>query len=346
MSIHLFSKPMLKYLFITVVSSLALPDSNSPRVNFAQLSLVHEFPKPTWLENLAVMRNGSILVTELTKPRLWLLHPFQDSEPTLIHEFSGYLGLLGVVETDPDVFAVVSGNFSLEVPTSYPGTYSSWTVDMKGDTNPANVKISKIADIPQASFLNGISYLGKSQNALLHADSTLGVVFRQDIDSGKTVVAIEDPLMKKCSPDVLEGINGMKIYDGHVYFSNSDCGFLARLPIHANGTAMGPSSIIAYSDKPKFFIYDDFAVDVNGDIYAAAGNENIIQRVSRNGRKTHVAGSLNTTEVAEPTALAFGRTMEDTNVVYVTTGGAIGDPINGTVVVGGQLLAITLDVSH
>jgi hypothetical protein len=333
---------------MTFVFSLAFPGGKSSPLTSAQVRLVYQFPKPTWLENLAVMGNGSILATELTTPKLWLFNPFQESKPTLVHEFAGYLGLLGVVETDPNVFAVVSGNFSLSVPTSYPGTYSAWKVDMGNDSKPAKAKISKIADIPEAAFLNGISYLEKSQNALLHADSTLGVVFRQDLDSGKVVVAIDDPLMKKCSPNVLEGINGMKLRGSYLYFSNAYCGFLAKIPIHANGTARGTSSILAYSDRPSIFIYDDFAIDANGkgEIYVAAGNENIIQQISMKGRKLNIAGNLNTTEVAEPTALAFGRSKWDKNVVYVTTGGALGDPINGTIVVGGQLLAIKLDGSH
>lgn len=158
---------------------------------------VWQFPNETWIENLVVMRNGSILATEMTRPNLWLVDPFAPAA-TLVHEFPGYLGLLGITVIAPDIYAVVSGNFSLVEGKSIPGTYSVWKADFTSET----AVISKIGDIPEASFLNGMDYLGPEENAVLISDSTLGSVFRLDLSTGNSCVAIDDPLMKKCSPEV------------------------------------------------------------------------------------------------------------------------------------------------
>lgn len=109
---------------------------------------------------------------------------------------------------------------------------------------------------------------------------------------------------------------------------------------HADGTASDASSIVSYSNDPAKYIFEDFANARDGTVYLATGNENVITEVEPNGDAAIVAGNSNSTEIAEPTALAFGRTWRDWNTLYVTTGGGIGDPINGTVVVGGRIVAL------
>jgi hypothetical protein len=343
-SIHPFA---VFILFVVLLGPVQSTQQHGRSSNLFPVKQVYQFPNKTWVENLAVLRNGSILATVMTVPQLYLIDPFKSSA-VLVHEFPGYLGLLGIVETAGDVFAVITGNFSLEEVKSYPGTYAVWSVDMS-DALPT---ISKIADVPGASFLNGMDFLGPSQDAVLMSDSTLGVVFRLDLATGEASMAIDDALMHKCSPDVLEGINGLKIHDGYMYFSNAYCGFLARVPITTSGSPAGAAEILAYTDDPKLYIYDDFAIDVDGVVYVAQGNKNVVTKVfpARRGSSganlwhtEDIAGNLNSTEIAEPTGGRFGRTTKDKNTVYFSTGGGIGDPINGTVTVGGQIIAIDLD---
>ncbi|KAF2093480.1 hypothetical protein NA57DRAFT_61595 [Rhizodiscina lignyota] len=248
--------------------------------------LIHEFPKPSWVENLAVMRNGSILATLMTKPQLYM----------------------------PEV-------------KSYPGSYAVWHIDLRR----LRPQVSKIADVPEASFLNGMVYLGQLKHAVLLIDSTLGVVFKLELSTGKSLVAIDDPLMKKCSPEVLEGINDMKLYQKHdqayLYFSNAYCGFLAHISINPDGTASGASSVIAYSNDPATYMIDDFAVARDVAAYVATGSENVITKVGADGKTAIISGNLNSTKIAEPTALASGRTRSDWNTLYVSTGGALAFPL-------------------
>jgi hypothetical protein len=55
---------------------------------------------------------------------------------------------------------------------------------------------SKVADVPQADFLNGMDYIGHHENAVPVADSTLGLVFKLNVDTGSTGVAIDESLTK------------------------------------------------------------------------------------------------------------------------------------------------------
>lgn len=64
--------------------------------------------------------------------------------------------------------------------------------------------------------------------------------------------------------------------------------------------------------------------------------------MTRKGKQTIVAGDLNSTEIAEPTAAAFGRTIFDLATLYVVTAGGLGAKINGNETVGAQVVAVDL----
>jgi hypothetical protein len=91
------------------------------------------------------------------------------------------------------------------------------------------------------------------------ADSTLGLVFRLNLNTLVVDVAIDIPEMKKCSEDVLEGINGLRVLGSSLYFTNAYCGILYSLPIFPNGSVNGPVKVLAHTSSPKY-IFDDFAV--------------------------------------------------------------------------------------
>lgn len=64
-----------------------------------QVRTVFEFPKGTYVENLAVRANGQVLVTPLTEPNLLLIDPQRRGTlPTLVYTFPEALGLAGITE--------------------------------------------------------------------------------------------------------------------------------------------------------------------------------------------------------------------------------------------------------
>lgn len=84
----------------------------------------------------------------------------------------------------------------------------------------------------------------------------------------------------------------------------------------------------------------DFAVTANGIAYLATIYQHEITKVWSNGKSKVIAGSLNSSSIPNPTSGAFSRTMMDNNVLYVTTGGGVVTPINGTFVTGGAVVRI------
>ena len=52
-----------------------------------------------------------------------------------------------------------------------------------------------------------------------------------------------------------------------------------------------------------------------------------------------IAGDLNSTSIAQPTSAAFGRNGDE-GVLFVSTAGGLGIPVNGNEIVGGQIVAV------
>lgn len=77
----------------------------------ARLTTVAEFPSKYFLENLAVRPNNSVLVTAMNHKELWYVPPQKEDEEVeavCIQTFEQ--PTTGIVEVEPDVFVVLTGN--------------------------------------------------------------------------------------------------------------------------------------------------------------------------------------------------------------------------------------------
>lgn len=204
-------------------------------------------------------------------------------------------------------------------------------------------KTSKIADIPEAIFLNGMTRL-YSSGSILVADSGAGVVYRVDTSTGKYTAVIDDPLMKPVATSEYSqlGINGVHIRDNALYFTSSIQGVLARVPISVNGSAEGPAVAIVNNTST---VMDDFTFDTAGNALVTTDIHNTLDKIitsgSRMGNVSVVVGNLNSAILAGATAAQFGRTLVDKDVLYVTTNGGLAVPVNGTYTEGGKVVVIT-----
>ncbi|KAI4120609.1 MAG: hypothetical protein LQ338_006885, partial [Usnochroma carphineum] len=148
--------------------------------------IIHEFPKGTWVENLALRPSNQILTTLVTSPDLYQIDPLSLRPPILIHSFQGYTSLTGIVEVDPDVFYIVAGNFSLETFTPTPGSSSVFEVNLNtfNPTKNQGARIRLIADFPDAVFLNGATLLSRPRGEILLGDSAGGTVWYLNVRTG------------------------------------------------------------------------------------------------------------------------------------------------------------------
>lgn len=297
---------------------------------------LYQFPKPSWIENLAIRSNGQLLLTCLSSPELYLLDPSKPSEPVVVHSFTGYLGLLGITEVEDDVFYVGVGNFSISTFDPGAGSHAVWQVDMRPFSAGGAASVKKVTDIPEAILFNGLETLLPS--SVLVADCIMGSVWSVDTQTGKYELWAEADEMKK-HPEQMPpiGINGLKVHDGYLYWTNSSMRHFCRLQLAADGkpAAATPAEIVHDN-----LFGDDFVFDAHGHAWLAQNIFNTMAVFRADGQVVTVAGVPDQLTVAGPTACRFGRRPDDAHILYVATCGGLGAPINGTETEGAKVIAI------
>ncbi|KAK0123748.1 hypothetical protein ONS95_008755 [Cadophora gregata] len=278
---------------------------------------IHQFPLPTWIENLAIRSNGTMLVTLLTTPELYLIDPQKPSpsNATLIAKLPDVLGLTGIIEVQPDIFHIAGGNFSL----------SSRVLQDLG-----------IADLSAVAFPNGFELLSSDEGNILIADSEIGAVWKLGVGDGKHEIAVKVEEMEPPAPPGMQiGINGIKIRDGYLYWTNTGKKTFCRVRIEENAEAVGDVEVLE-SDT----LVDDFVFDDKGNAGLAQNVTNVIGVRRAAGGVVVAAGAGDELTVAGGTSCQFGRTDGDKHVLYVATSGGMAAPINGTVIEGGKVVGV------
>ncbi|KAI0555993.1 hypothetical protein F4679DRAFT_13297 [Xylaria curta] len=293
----------------------------------------------SWFENIALRQNGDLLVTMLQPYAsvYSIQQPLSSSPKSSIISIANANGLAGIVETSPDVFAVLGGNFSA-LATPVPQTMAVWEIDLRGP-KPTTRLITKM---PEAGLLNGAATIPTSSSpAILVTDSGISRVWRVDVKTGKYETAAEVPEMKSVPNATIPlGVNGLKIRNGYMYFSNSNLASIYRLAIDKNGIAIkgAKAELVAKYDTDNI---DDFAIDEKGNFWATTNFNDTVAVAKPGSTGIVVVGESTELTVAGDTALAFGgRTKSDKNIVYVTTGGALARPVNGTITEPAKIVAI------
>ena len=292
------------------------------------VQLVHDFPDGTWIENLAVRANGQIIATEDTKPRIYLVDPSSLEPAILLHDFNNTASILGIVETSPDIFHLCSGNFSSAALKGYGEAYI-FRFDMRNfsATVPGSAKISMVAKLTQAGALNGLTYL-ESSGLLLVSDSLNDLIWSIDINTGENAAPINNTFTRSTGI----AINGLKVFDNHLYFTNTGKQTLVRIPINGKGEAIGNFTVLSQG----IFAPDDFAIDIHGNCYVTShtqGKNGVWLVLADGGPAEFIA------EMAGPTAAAFGRTQRDRSILYVSASGGDDDYGPGkNVTVSGKIL--------
>lgn len=287
---------------------------------------IYRFSNGTWVENIAVRPNGNLLVAVLSTAELWEIDPSISSGPSsahLVHHFDGAEDADGITEISPDIYAVIASN-------------SVYTIDLKShETAPKAILIAKLP----AGYLNGIAALDEG-NAVAITDSQLGLIWYLDIRTGSYSVIHQDETMAaNHDMDLLLGVNGLKIVDDYMYYSNTPKLIFCRVRIDTHtGRALGPYEVISHDTRA-----DDFAIGPHGVAYLAGIVDNVVTRVFPNGYHEVIAGSKDSRDLMTATSAAFGRTQRDRNVLYITTGGETKLPVNSTSTRGGKVMALSVE---
>jgi hypothetical protein len=286
------------------------------------------FGNDTWAENLAVRANGQILVSRFDTPEVIQVDPTGHNEPVTVASWDSktYLGCLGISETTPDKFYVITSGFLDANFVLTSGVNSIWEIDMtkfsmskKTGAVESKATVSKLVDVTTSDLLNGLITL--NDHSILAADSYNGWVYHIDTHSGNYTVAIDDDKMKYDfvpSATGKIGVNGIKIHDGFLYWTNTAAGTLNRIRITARGNGVGKSEVVSSNVAGA----DDFVTRSDGTAFIA---QNKMDELSILRPKAHVAqvivGSSTSTIVAGVSAGKFGRLEKDKHILYLTTSG-------------------------
>jgi hypothetical protein len=284
----------------------------------ANAEILYQFPKGTYVENLAVRSNGNIVVVLLTAPEVWELNPsVKPATARLVHRFEQASRCTGIIETRPDVFAVLAGKMLMVL------IPQSWVVaEINMAASPPAVR-TVAPSVKGAGMLNGITLL--NENAALVSDTMKGVVHRVDLRTGQTEVVMSGGLGQKRIPALGIGLNGIRTWGNSVWMSNTAKKGISKVPVDkGTGRPTGAAEVIGFVSW-----VDDFAISSAGDvIYATSHDQHALIKLDvSSGTQTVVAGGPKSGLMVGPTSAVFGRTGSE-RTIYVSTAGISMYPFN------------------
>ncbi|KAI1383736.1 uncharacterized protein F4822DRAFT_49123 [Hypoxylon trugodes] len=323
--------------------AFAVPTNNSHQVSLPlpARTIVQMNQTVDFVENIAVSGSGDLVVTLFhpTASVYAVEKPLSDSPiMSLLHTFQDANGTTGIVEINPGIFVVATA-FYQGLATPVANTTSFWELQWGGKGLPATVR--RIDHAPKASLVNGITSIPGLKSAVLAVDGALGLIYRVNVITGVNQVVLDATELKPVPGSQLGlGANGIKIRDGYVYWSNTDAVSIYRTLIDSKGYPIRGAKVEKVVTIEGASGVDDFNFDRQGNIWAATNLDNTVVTIKPDGRREVVVGSPTELTVAGDTAVAFGRTAADKDIVYVTTCGAVASPVNGTITEPGKIVAI------
>jgi sugar lactone lactonase YvrE len=264
-------------------------------IELAPAKIITSFPVNTFLENLAIAPDGTIFVTNHEVGKIVRITP--DGNQQIHANLAGKVS--GLAFTN-DGGLVVTG----------------WNADSIPVVSlvAADGTVETLLTLPDAIFLNGITPLSDTQ--YLTADSYRGGIWLIDIAQRLSTIWLEHSLLaRRSSENVIPAANGVKRFGNFLYVSNTEKMLLLRIPL---GTANEPG-------EPEIFVeqtnIDDFAFDVEGNLYGATHIYNSVVKIMPDGSTTIIAQAEQ--GVIGSTAVAFGQTESDRTAIYVVMNGGM-----------------------
>jgi len=291
-------------------------------------------------ENLAVRANGQIITTTAgPEAYIYQVDPLGIVPTTRLFEIPIVNGsAAGIAEGETDIFYVVAGRYDLQNTTvTYPDTYQVIKINMRdvfvfpNGTLNKHPEIKRVANLTDAQLPNGATFARPTgSNNLLVADAFRGLIWNVDVHSGSVKVALNDTATKgEGSGPAFTGINGIKEFNGSLYWTSTGAQKLWKVAINKHGNvAAGVTPTLITSN----LTCDDIVIDDTGILYVA-GPQDVITKVTPNGQQTIITGtyhSLNSSVVG-PSALRFGRGVSDRWSLYITTNGGLPAVLGGSV---------------
>ncbi|KAJ7668172.1 hypothetical protein B0H17DRAFT_950057 [Mycena rosella] len=307
-----------------ILNFLLALSTTAPVLATFSTRVVYQSPTGLFLENIAVRPSGKLLLNSVASPTLHTLDPAAPNA-TLeeVYTFPNSTGLTGIVEYQPELYALVSSVINLTTRRAALGSVAIWRVDFTSKTPAA----TQIVGIPESTVINGLSVVPGNPDLILASDSNIGAVYEINMRTGTARIAIQDSTMTPGAPEPAHGINGLHVRNGFLYFANTQRGTFSRVPLAVQRGAVLQAGAVQVLGSVQDAVeeYDDFALDGEGHAWVAThpGALTLYSSLA-NGTWTQetAAGDPegNYAVFTEPTSAAFGRGGCE-KILYVTTGG-------------------------
>jgi hypothetical protein len=222
------------------------------------------YPNGTFLENMSLAADGSLLVTNYTG-RSVLAWPGR-GEPARWAELDAHpVGVLAL----PSGAIVSAHGASFMSGPAFTKTNQLIVLDRQG-------RLARRTPVADALFLNGLVAL--TPDIALVADSLAGRIWRFDHKTGAVKPWLSDPILLPgpAAGDQRPGANGLKRQGEWLYVSNSSRGALYRVKVRGD-MPDGPLTLVAKTGP-----IDDFAFLSDGSIAATTHGRKLI-RISAAG---------------------------------------------------------------
>lgn len=279
-----------------VPTRMDLPHHDGGKTVLVPAETLASFPIGTFLENIALSASGDIFLTSFHDGAIIRRTP--DGAQEIFARIDGAVS--GVVTTPDGGLFVCSRQPD--------GPESICHIDAHGQIEP-------FLDLPDARFLNGMTRL--SEQVLLAADSFTATIWQIDLAQHQATPWLTHELLsKRSSQGLTPGPNGIKVFAGAVFVSNSERATLIRIPVLEQQQAGQPAIYASH------LLLDDFTFDEQGDLYGTTHPLNTVIRLARTGTRLTIAGPEQ--GVCGCTAAAFGAVEGVRHLLYVVTdGGAL-----------------------
>jgi len=259
---------------------------------------IAEFPKNTFLENIVVDKSGDLFVTSYEDGKIYRVTPTGTKT-----EFASIAGTIAGITFERSGSLLITGWAEKKTP-------SVFRVSRTG-------AVETLTAIEGAMFPNAITPL--QSDTYLIADSYKGVIWAFNAKTKRSEIWLDHPSLKR--PDAnnpVPAVNGLKVFGGALYATNTQSQQLFRIPILPGDKAGTPE---LFFDKING---DDFALDGKGNLYVTTHFYNSVVRVTPDKKITIIAGADE--GMTGSTSLAFGKGKNDKDALFVVTNGGMSLP--------------------
>ena len=312
-------------LLITSAFSSPIGDSHGPQPKVKELL---ELPN-VWIENLAVRSNGDLILDTVGQGRVYSFNPKNPrAGAQVIAQIDGVNAIAGVAEIGEDIFAVAGSVYDEQAVRFKYGSMKLVEINFRNCAASQNGKPTTrtILEKTDAGPFNGMTALPSQKHIILGADPQRGYIWRVNTKTGVADLAIKDELLAPGPTGPFTfGLNGIKLFGGYIYFTNTRRQSFGRVKIDQQENKVGPVQIIYQVPAGSTHVFDDFDIVQRGNAYVTV-RPGLIYKIASDGSYTV---ALKDTMV-NPTSAAFSR---DFKSLYIVTAGQSDQPASGGQVV-------------